>query len=342
MMIECTSSALLSFIWEAMIVSSSELILFSVAFISYLMMNSFRSLHITGTKSDKVSEENVLFTECQSPSKLSVTLKDDLECCSSPQTLTGCVLQEESEISSEQALVLQTESNQVALLLGGLNPDLAADVFSFIELSDVLHCAGLTCRSLNIGIWCQPDFWVGLGGPVFAESFRVAERPKSALPMIRSFRRWVFGLNGDWSLNVEQLGSFNHPGDALHSVLSYVQVLQVGDAELSDIQRLVKAAESSMQRADAKDNALLQVATEVVVTCNTRQDIFSSVDIKDLSAALATMEKRAEQEKNADERHRWFFSDEAASDELGETCAADANDLLSLSFLAVMEGFENH
>merc|ERR1719155_304437 len=107
--------------------------------------------------------------------------------------------------------------------------------------------------------------------------------------MIQSFRRWVFGIDGDWSLQVEQLGSFGHPGDAMRSVLGYVQVLQVGDAELSDIWRLVRSAESAMQRADVQDDVLLQVASEVVATCDKRRDIFGSVDIKDLRVAFTQL-----------------------------------------------------
>jgi len=265
---------------------------------------------------------------------------------------TSCVPQEDQSKPSEQALVLQKaqqDPNRVAAqFLVGLTTDLAAHVFAFTELSDVLHCAGLACRSMHDNIWRQPDFWVALGGPVFAGSLRVAERPKSIVPMIGAFRRWVFGLDGDWSLQVEQLGSLGHPADALRSVLGYAQVLQSGDAELSDIWRLVRAGESAMQRADVQDTVLLEVASELVSTCRQRQDIFGSVDNRDLSAALEAMEKRAEQEKNADERNRWFFSEaelseqgsENASDE-GTGNAPDASDLLSLSFLTAMNIHEN-
>lgn len=485
MMIETMSNALLSFITEAMILSSSELILFSIAVLGYLLMNSFSSLRTIVSMTDKVCDESVAFTESEVTSKeilrrfargdyqgvlalwpavmcsdcvpggaafaqivesmqqvgmqiqaiaddVRRALKQNASLCRDVEGLchlveelrhrgcaclldallcvfeemeseigrqvlevaaraaagshlaqgstmaaeaiierysslrslmtpafVGCVpqelpsftgqrghglqVQEDSEFSSEQALVLKTaqhDRNQVAArLLGGLTPELAADVFAFTELSDVRNCAGLACRSLHNAIWCQPEFWVGLGGPVFADSLRAKERPSSVGPMIRSFRRWVFGLDGQWSLHVEQLGSMGHPGDALRSVLGFVQVLQVGDAELSDIWRLVRSAESAMQRADVQDNVLLEVASDVVANCNKRHDIFGSVDIKDLSTAFAAMEKRAEQEKNADERNRWFFSDEAQSDEQEVTRAADANDLLSLSFLAVMDNF---
>jgi len=257
----------------------------------------------------------------------------------------GLQAQEDPESGSEQALVLQAakpDPNHVtAQFLTGLTTDLAAHVFAFTELSDVLHCAGVACRSLHNTIWRQPDFWVALGGPVFVDSLCVAERPTSIVPMIGSFRRWVFGLDGDWSSQVEQLGSLGHPSDALRSVLDYVQVLQEGDAQLTDIWRLVRAAESAMQRADVQDNVLLRVASELVATCQKRKDIFGAVDNKDLSAALVAMEKRAEQVKNADERNQWFFRDEAQSNEQETWHSADANDLLSLEFLAVMEAHEN-
>jgi hypothetical protein len=480
------SNALLSFISEAMILSSSELVLFSIAVLGYLMMNSFSSLRTTESKIDKVCdtrectesecttkeilrrfargeyqgvlalwpavvctdwvpeaaafaqiiesmqqvgmEVQVIADKVRQALKQNMGLRADTEglchlveelrhrgcdCLlnallsvfedlqsvlghqvlevtaraaagshlangnteaaeaiigrySSLQSLlmpvtTGCVLQElpsftgqrghgleDADAGSEQALVLHAQKcdpNQMAAqLLQGLTPGLAADVFAFVELNDVLNCAGLACRSLHTAIWREPDFWVGLGGPVFAESLPVAERPTSIVPMIRSFRRWVFGIDGDWSLHVEQLGSFGHSGDALRSILGYIQVLQVGDAELSDIWRLVRSAESAMQRADVQDNVLLEVASEVVTTCIKRQDIFGSVDIKDVRAAFAQMEKRAEQEKNADERNRWFFNDEAESDEQGVRDVApaeDAGDLLSLSFLAVMDDLDH-
>lgn len=250
----------------------------------------------------------------------------------------GCIPQDEETVA-EQALVLQKPplgpNVEAAQLLGGLTTDLAAEIFSFTELSDVRNCVGLACHGLHNAIWRQPDFWVGLGGPVFADSLNSTERPTSIVPMMGCFRRWVFGLDGDWSLQVEELGSVGHPADALRSVLGYVQVLQSGDATLYDIWRLVRAAESAMQRADVQDNVLLDVASELVATCQKRKDIFGSVDNKDLIAALVVMEKRAEQEKLADERNRWFFSDEAGFDEQG----ADNVDhsLLSLSFLAVMD-----
>lgn len=484
-MIGTMSNALLSFITEAMIASSTELILFSVAVLGYLMMNSFSSLRTTESKIDKVCDASVecaesecttkeilrrfarcdfqgvlalwpavmcadwvpegaafaqiiesmqqvgmeaqaIAAEVQRALKQNLGLRGDTEglchmveelrhrgcAClldallsvfealesdlgrqvlevtaraaagshvangnteaaeaiigrySSLQTLlmpstTGCVLQElssftgqrghgieaqeDADTGSEQAVVLHADPNQMATqLLSGLTPDLAANVFAFTELSDVLNCAGLACRNLHNNIWREPDFWVGVGGPVFADSLAVAERPTSIVPMIRSFRRWVFGIDGDWSLHVEQLGSFGHSGDALRSVLGYIQVLQVGDAELTDIWRLVRSAESAMQRADVSDNVLLEVASEVVSTCSKRQDIFGSIDIKDLRAAFAHMEKRVEQEKSVDERNRWFFTDEAESDEQGVAHQEDARDLLSLSFLAVMEDLENH
>jgi len=251
---------------------------------------------------------------------------------------------EDQGTGDNNAIVLQkahhNSNNALADLLCGLTTDLVADVFAFTELRDVLNCAGLACRSVHNTIWRQPDFWVGLGGPVFVDSLCIAERPRSIVPMIRSFRRWVFGLDGEWSLNVEQLGSFGHPADALRSVLGYVQVLQPGDAELSDVWRLVRSAENAMQRADVKDNVLVGAASELLDVCQKRQDIFGSVDIKDLHAALVAMEKRAEQDKNADERNRWFFSDEAESNEQRTQHAAD--DFLSpLAFLAVMDNHES-
>jgi hypothetical protein len=272
---------------------------------------------------------------------------------------TGCVPQELlsftgqrgqhpqfQDSTAEQAIVLQKAAQDLncgALqLLGGLTTDLAANVFAFTELGDVLNCAGLVCRGLHTAIWRQPDFWLALGGPVFADSLRGAERPTTIVRMRDSFRRWVFGLDDDWSLQVEQIGSFGHPSDALRSVLGYVQVLQKGDAELLDIWRLVRAAESAMQRADVQDDVLLGVALELVSICQKRSDVFGAVDIKDLNAALTAMEKRAEQEKNADEGNRWFFSDEVDSDEQEAWAASYADhSLLSLSFLAVIDDHEN-
>jgi hypothetical protein len=255
----------------------------------------------------------------------------------------GHVEEEDEDASAEQAIVLSWTSPQdpnlaSAKLLGGLTPDLAAHVFSFTELSDVLNCGGVACRGLHNAIWCQPDFWVAVGGPAFVNSFRCTERPTSIVPMIGCFRRWVFGLDGDWSLQVEQLGSCGHPTDALRSVLGYIQVLQVGDAALSDIWRLVRAAENAMQRAEVQDKVVLSVASELVATCQKRQDILGSVDNKDLTTALEAMEKRAEKEKLVDERNHWFFSDETDSSEQSpwHTTNEDHN-LLSLSFLAVMD-----
>jgi len=251
---------------------------------------------------------------------------------------------EDEDPVTEEALALSSaqDPNLVAAqLLGGLTVDLAAEIFSFTELSDVRNCAGLACRGLHHVIWRQPDFWVGLGGPVFVDSLRLTKRPSSIVPMIRCFRRWVFGLDGDWSLQLEQMGSASHPSDALRAVLSYVQVLQVGDADLSEIWRLVRAGENAMQRADAQDDALVEVASELVATCQKRQDIFGTIDSKDLNAALVAMEKRATQEKLADERNHWFFSDEAVSNEQGASNTADADlSLLSLDFLAVMDQWE--
>jgi len=484
MMIESMSSALLSFVSEAMILTSSELILFSIAVFGYLMMHSFSALPNEGTKkvidesaeptaSECTSQEilrrfarsdyqgvlalwpavmcsdsapggaafsqivesmqhlgmdaHSIACEVQRALKQNKGLRGDVDClCQLVEDLStrscgcllaallsvfeelksdlglwvleataraaagshlaegnheaaegivnrysslrsliapaseGCIPQElpsftgqcgyEKEVQEgvqesgpEQTLVLHkahhNPNNASTHLLCGLTTDLVADVFAFVELRDVLNCAGLACRSFHNTIWRQPDFWVALGGPVFADSLRVVERPTSIVPMIRSFRRWVFGLDGEWSLQVEQLGSLGHPVDALRSVLGYMQVLQPGDAELSDIWRLVRSAESAMQRADVQDNVLLGVALELVDTCQKRQDIFGSVDMKDLHAAFAAMEKRAEQEKNADERNRWFFSDEAESDEQGAQHGAD--DFLSLSFLAILDNHEN-
>lgn len=274
--------------------------------------------------------------------------------------VAGCVLQElqsstgqrgheeesmeDEDPVTEEALALSSaqDPNLVAAqLLGGLTVDLAAEIFSFTELSDVRNCAGLACRGLHNVIWRQPDFWVGLGGPVFVDSLCLSKRPSSVVPMIRCFRRWVFGLDGDWSLQLEQMGSASHPSDALRAVLNYVQVLQVGDADLSEIWRLVRAGENAMQRADAQDDALVEVASELVATCQKRQDIFGTIDSKDLNAALVAMEKRATQEKLADERNHWFFSDEAVSNEQGASNTADADlSLLSLDFLAVMDQWE--
>jgi len=485
MMVESMSNAFVSFISEAMILTSSELILFSIAVFGYFMMHSFSALCTGETKNIKISDDSSVVTESECTSqevlrrfergdyrgviaiwpavmcsdcvpssdalshiiesmqKLGIEvhsiaedvrralkqnsglcgdadclcqLAEDLRnrgcasllaallavfeelesvlgdqvlqtaarataCChlaegnteaaesimtrySALRSLmtpssTGCVPQElpsftgqcgrdvqdheDQRAGHSNAIVLQkthcNPNNEAAHLLCSLTTDLVADVFAFTELRDVLNCAGLACRSFHNTIWRQPDFWVGLGGPVFIDSLCAAERPVSIVPMIRSFRHWVFGLDGEWSLNVEQLGSIGHPADALRSVLGYVQVLQPGDAELSDIWRLVRAAENSMQRADVKDNVLLGVASELVDACQKRQDIFGSVDIKDLHAALVAMEKRAEQDNRADERNHWFFSDEAESNEQGTQHAAD--DLLSLSFLAVMDNHEN-
>merc|ERR1719265_1973667 len=228
-------------------------------------------------------------------------------------TLEGQHDEEHISFVTEQAIVVQKQDPNVLAtqLLGGLMPELVADVFAFTELSDVLNCAGLACRGLHNSVWRQPDFWVALGGPAFVDSLQVADRPTSIVPMIGSFRRWVFGLDGDWSLQVEQTGSYGHPADALRSVLGYVQALQKGDASLSDIWRLVRAAESAMQRADVQDGVLMKAASELVGICAKRGDIFGSIDIKDLHTAFAAMEKRAEQRKDADERNHWFFSDEA-------------------------------
>jgi len=483
-MIGTMSHALLSFVSEAMILTSSELILFAIAVVGYFVMSSFSSMRATDTKNAKVCNENMVVTESECTSKeiqrrfergdyrgvlalwpavmcsdcvptgaafaqiiesmqqlgihmqtiagdVHRALKHNSGLCGDAEGLchlvedlrhrgcaclldallsvfeelesdlgrqvlevtaratvgsylshgnteaaasiidrynslrslmpvsAGCVPQELPSLTgqrgqglqcqesiAEQAIVLQKaaqNSNCVAAqLLGGLTTDLAASVFAFTELSDVLNCAGLVCRGLHSAIWRQPDFWVALGGTVFADSLRGTERPTTIVPMLGSFRRWVFGLDGDWSLQVEQLGSFGHPADALRSVLGYVQVLQKGDAELSDIWRLVRAAESAMQRADVQDDVLLGVASELVSIADKRSDIFGAVDNKDLSAALMAMEQRAEQGKNADERNRWFFSDEADSNEQGAWAASDADhSLLSLSFLAVMDDHEN-
>lgn len=313
-------NALTSFISEAIILFSTEMILFGIAFLGYIMMNS-SSLRTAGDKSEKLSASIVV-------------------------TASQCTCEEidsdEDESVAEHAILPLTAPQDPNLnavrILGGLTTELAANVFAFTELSDVLNCAGLACRGLQKSIWCQPDFWVGLGGPLFVDSLCATGRPSTIAPMIGSFRRWVFGLDGDWSLQVEQLGSIGHAADALRSVLGYVQVLQAGDAALCDVRRLVRAAEGAMQRADGRDDKLLRVASELVDTCQKRQDIFGSIDTKDLNAALVAMEKRAEQERSTDERNHWFFSDEVEPSDPRAWHASDAdNCLLSLSFLAVMD-----
>lgn len=232
-----------------------------------------------------------------------------------------------------------------ASCLSKLPVDIVSDIFLFGELSDVRNCAGVSCRALHEAIWRQPDFWVSLGGTAFTGSLRIAgPAPASADLMIAAFRRWVFGIEGDWSLCLEQTASCGPPAKALREAQGLVQGLRPGDASLSEIWRLIRAVESAMQCADASDNEALSAASDLVTCCRNRLDIFGSVDVTELNDALTTMEERAQQQKLDNENRSWFFSMADLDAENNQDLEQDEHrdDLLSLEFLAVMEEHGNN
>merc|ERR1719235_581102 len=145
---------------------------------------------------------------------------------------------------------------------------------------------------------------MALGGPVFTESLHgIGQMPNSFRPVLVSFRRWVFGIDGDWSLALEQRASGMHPFNVLEEVIGVVKILHQGDTQSEDVSRLVRVSESAMQRADLRDKRTRSVASDLVAVCieaSIAQEIFTSVDLEILTTALASMEERAKQQKDAD------------------------------------------
>merc|ERR1719335_547661 len=185
--------------------------------------------------------------------------------------------------SSMAVAAQQGSSVGLVALLYGLPSDIAAHIFLFNHLADVLHCAGLTCRTLHFNIWQQSDFWVSLGGPAFLEIFTPAvPLPKDPSSVLGAFRRWVFRIEGDWSQGLQQLAACEPPLTALHEAFDRIQGLRHGDVPPADISRLVDAVIQAMERMAVSDVEASDVAAALVARCQTRQDLFDDSQLIEL------------------------------------------------------------
>lgn len=89
----------------------------------------------------------------------------------------------------------QGPSAGLVTLVYALPSDIVAHIFLFSHLADVLNCAGLTCRTMNLGVWQQVDFWIALGGPAFVEVLTpAAPPPMDATLVLAAFRRGSLAL----------------------------------------------------------------------------------------------------------------------------------------------------
>lgn len=237
-------------------------------------------------------------------------------------------------------------------LLHGLPSDVAAHIFLFSHLADVLHCAGLTCRTLQVSIWQQADFWVSLGGPAFVEVLTPAVQlpmAMSSVSVLGAFRRWVFGINGNWSQNLQDLAAFESPLTALQEAFDRIQGLQHSDVQCADITRLVHAIKHAMERLTASDNEAADLAAALVARCQARRDLFCEIELADLSTTLGATQERALQHKldtllpldDDDEMLDPWEWDSSTNCEVHKQVSVPIGGhtgrCLSLAFLAVME-----
>lgn len=241
------------------------------------------------------------------------------------------------------AVAAHQGSSNLLVTLCGLPFDLVAHIFVFGDLGDVLHCAGSTCRALQHGIWQQPDFWVALGGPAFVEVLGSAAQSSMGVgPLRSSFRRWVFGIDAEWSQALEQHAACNPPAQTLRDFLDRIHGLHKEDASHEDICRLTRAATHAVQRLTALDFEGSDVAAALVTCCHTRKDLFCDAQLCELRTAVSSIQERVLQEKLLEEDDDdvidpWCLSSHLPDADSNPPISSHSGKCLSLGFLAVME-----
>lgn len=314
---------------EVLTAASSEIVLFVLAALSYVIWNPATPLlrfkkHSKGT--------GKMITACHASCK----------CEAASGLLVRPVVQDGSDCGEIAPL---EKKHGLVHHLENLPVNLTADIFAYCELREVHACAGVTCSALHASVWQHPDFWRTLGGQLFVDSLGKEESKTSNCTLVRTFfRQWVFGIDGDWSLALEERASCEHPSDAVKEVLEFVKVLLPGDASLMDVSRLVGVAECAIQRMDVRDDSSYVVASDLVSCCRTRQEIFSNIELERLNTALASLEERVKRYLDAegDVSNRWFFSEELQSCSMPLTQHGIDPSLLSQSFIALMESQAHH
>lgn len=192
----------------------------------------------------------------------------------------------------------QGPSAGLVTLVYALPSDIVAHIFLFSHLADVLNCAGLTCRTMNLGVWQQVDFWIALGGPAFVEVLTpAAPPPMDATLVLAAFRRWVFGIEGDWSQELQRLAACELPLAALQDAHDRMQGLRRAEVPHEDISRLVSAVLHAMERLTVSDVDAIDIAAALVARCQARQDLFDESQLDDIGATLGIVQERALQHK---------------------------------------------
>lgn len=263
---------------------------------------------------------------------------------SKQKNLLAATLQASRAVAAQQGSSLVT-------LAHALPSDIVAHIFLFSHLADVLNCAGLTCRTLHAGVWQQADFWVSLGGPAFMEVLTPARPlPMDASSVLAAFRRWVFGIQGGWSQDLQRLAGCESPLTALHDAHDRMQGLRQGEVPPADICRLVDAVVHAMNRLTVSDADAIDVAAALVARCRTRQDLFGQDQLSELGTTLGVIQERALQHKldtllplddDDDEiLDPWEWESSANLEVHKQACApigGHTGRCLSLAFLAVMD-----
>lgn len=133
--------------------------------------------------------------------------------------------------------------------LAALPEVVLARIFEGVELRAV-GAAAATGRALRLSVWSAPSFWTALAAD-------------TAIASADGFRKWLFGLHGDWAPAFATYCRTAEPADALGEAAYLAGGLVAADSTSAFLAAVLDAASRVAQDWDTAAAALAAVAAKV-------------------------------------------------------------------------------
>lgn len=182
-------------------------------------------------------------------------------------------------------------------MLMSLQEELRAYLFLFIEVASTGFAAA-SCRSLCNCIWHEDGFWKAYAG-ICLRSREQMLPPTSAAQWRRTFRRWLFHLDGRWA---QEFASFVDEGRRSDFGADYLQLLAdaryivsglMPEDDPSAVEEFLDLLGTMLSEYSPSQLDERSAAESLILKVESRGDVFSDVQIEKVVNAFQMSLERA-------------------------------------------------